>query len=127
MDFESLPFVGSATSSVLPLRGNEHVWKNKVLLIGEKCPNPRIHLCDKCKQPILLYGRMIPCKHVFCFSCGSSNDGTCFVCKDKVHRTEKNKLGSVYMCDVETCKRTYLSERDLSAHVNHRHITRKAS
>ncbi|RWS10565.1 E3 ubiquitin-protein ligase Hakai-like protein, partial [Dinothrombium tinctorium] len=128
VDFESLAFVGTTSSRIVPIHGSEAIsWKNKVTLIGEKCPNPRIHLCDKCKEPILLYGRMIPCKHVFCYTCASSNEGACFTCKDRVARIEKNKLGSVYMCDVEACKRTYLSERDLSAHINHRHVARKAT
>jgi hypothetical protein len=36
---------------------------------GEQVLNPMIHCCDQCLKPILIYGRMIPCKHVFCLAC----------------------------------------------------------
>ena len=31
------------------------------------------------------------------------------------------------MCQTDSCKRTYLSQRDLQAHIEHRHIRRQAS
>lgn len=34
-------------------------WKNKVNLVGEKIINPKIHICDDCNKPILVYGRMV--------------------------------------------------------------------
>ena len=34
-------------------------WHHEVHLIGEKCSNPRIHSCDSCAQPILVYGRLV--------------------------------------------------------------------
>ena len=93
-----------------------------------------IHNCDKCKKPILIYGRMIPCKHVFCLSCATqsltpSATSTCPRCSDKVVRVEQAGLGSIYMCShggsrygSNGCRRTYLSQRDLQAHIQHRHI-----
>lgn len=47
------------------------VWSNKVNLIGEKVYKPKIHFCEHCNKPILIYGRLIPCKHVFCFTCAT--------------------------------------------------------
>jgi len=47
------------------------VWPNKVNLIGEKVYKPKIHFCEHCNKPILIYGRLIPCKHVFCFTCAT--------------------------------------------------------
>ena len=41
----------------------------QVNLVGKKVLNPMIHCCDQCLKPILIYGRMIPCKHVFCLGC----------------------------------------------------------
>ena len=93
-----------------------------------------IHNCDKCKKPILIYGRMIPCKHVFCLSCATQSltpgaTSTCPRCSDKVVRVEQAGLGSIYMCShggsrygSNGCRRTYLSQRDLQAHIQHRHI-----
>ena len=43
-------------------------------------------------------------------------------CNESVQRIEQCPLGSVWLCSVaENCKRTYLSHRDLQAHINHRH------
>lgn len=106
-------------------------WDHKVNLIGEKVLNPMIHCCDQCEKPILIYGRMIPCKHVFCLKCARTEIlKTCPRCKDKVIRVEQTGLGTVFMCthgggryESTGCRRTYLSQRDLQAHINHRHVS----
>lgn len=123
-------------------------WSHKVSLIGEKVLNPMIHCCDKCLKPILIYGRMvriiftdiwicnsnyklfqIPCKHVFCLACGKKEQKQCPRCLEKVTRVEQTGLGTVFMCThggtrygQNGCRRTYLSQRDLQAHINHRHV-----
>ncbi|KAG8005756.1 E3 ubiquitin-protein ligase Hakai, partial [Nibea albiflora] len=106
-------------------------WDYKLNLIGERDEVP-IHFCDKCGLPIQLYGRMIPCKHVFCYDCALLHEKkgekmcpglTLYNCTDPVQRIEQCQRGSLYMCSVVPgCKRTYLSQRDLQAHVNHRHM-----
>uniref|UniRef100_A0A1Q3F1J7 E3 ubiquitin-protein ligase Hakai n=1 Tax=Culex tarsalis TaxID=7177 RepID=A0A1Q3F1J7_CULTA len=106
-------------------------WDHKVNLIGEKVLNPMIYICDQCDKPILIYGRMIPCKHVFCLRCArSENLKICPRCKEKAVRVEQTGLGTVFMCThggtrygSSGCRRTYLSQRDLQAHINHRHVT----
>lgn len=106
-------------------------WDHKVSLIGEKVLNPMIHCCDLCDKPILIYGRMIACKHVFCLLCARSEPfKSCPRCKEKVLRVEQSGLGTVFMCNYggsrygkTGCRRTYLSQRDLQAHFNHRHVT----
>jgi E3 ubiquitin-protein ligase Hakai len=51
-----------------PLHRNEALnWKYKVNLIGEKVVNPRIHCCDKCLLPILVYGRMVCIVFIHCY------------------------------------------------------------
>uniref|UniRef100_A0A336M854 E3 ubiquitin-protein ligase Hakai n=1 Tax=Culicoides sonorensis TaxID=179676 RepID=A0A336M854_CULSO len=105
-------------------------WNHKVNLIGEKVINPMIHCCDQCDKPILIYGRMIPCKHVFCLGCARKETmKMCPRCKEKAIRVEQTGLGTVFMCthggtryESKGCRRTYLSQRDLQAHINHRHI-----
>lgn len=99
----------------------ESIWDVEINLIGQKDPNPMIHLCDTCRLPIRSYGRLIPCKHVFCFKCAKKTDKNCPRCGDEVHRIEQCRHGTVWMCSVTNCSRTYLSQRDLQAHVNHRH------
>ncbi|KAH8030017.1 hypothetical protein HPB51_006449 [Rhipicephalus microplus] len=118
-----------------PLHQNKKLrWDHKVNLIGEKLINPMIHCCDKCTLPILTYGRMIPCKHVFCYDCAKKADKTCYRCNDKVQRLEQSNLGTVFMCTYggsrqgkDSCRRTYLSQRDLQAHITHRHLKGAAS
>nr|XP_006820324.1 PREDICTED: E3 ubiquitin-protein ligase Hakai-like [Saccoglossus kowalevskii] len=103
-------------------------WDQKLDLIGEKVVDPMIHCCSKCDLPILIYGRMIPCKHVVCFDCAKRTDKNCPRCGDTVLRIEQSHLGSIFVCTYGTskhgnsgCRRTYLSQRDLQAHINHRH------
>ncbi|KAA0202104.1 hypothetical protein HAZT_HAZT003188, partial [Hyalella azteca] len=102
-------------------------WDHPVQLIGEKVMSPRIHICDNCQKPILIYGRMIPCKHVFCLYCAQSElNGVCSHCDELMDRVEQAGLGTVFMCTFSNgdvpCKRTYLSQRDLQAHIDHRHL-----
>lgn len=106
-------------------------WDHKVNLIGEKIPNPMIYCCDQCEKPILVYGRMIPCRHVFCLACARTEavSKQCPRCREKVQRVEETRLGTVFMCThggtrygSTGCRRTYLSQRDLQAHINHRHV-----
>ena len=103
-------------------------WDHPVSLIGEKVPSPRIHICEICDKPILIYGRMLPCKHVFCLTC-ARDETCCSNCGEQVARVEQTGLGTVYMCCFgvagNPCKRTYLSQRDLQAHVDHRHVKPK--
>ncbi|XP_022661386.1 E3 ubiquitin-protein ligase Hakai-like [Varroa jacobsoni] len=134
----SLDGVGASFSPVLskgppsPRHQQQSLcWKHRVNLIGEKVVDPMIHICDKCHLPILTYARMIPCKHVFCLECGRAAEKICYKCGDKVTRVEQTTLGKVFMCTHqqgktrEPCKRTYLSQRDLQAHIAHRHIKAK--
>ncbi|XP_030636996.1 E3 ubiquitin-protein ligase Hakai isoform X2 [Chanos chanos] len=106
-------------------------WDYKLNLIGEK-DDMSIHFCDKCGLPIKTYGRMIPCKHVFCYECAMLHERkgdkmcpglTLYSCTDPVQRIEQCQRGSLFMCSIiQGCKRTYLSQRDLQAHINHRHM-----
>ncbi|XP_055999665.1 E3 ubiquitin-protein ligase Hakai-like isoform X1 [Ostrea edulis] len=111
-------------------------WSHKVNLIGEKVVDPLIHCCDKCKLPILIYGRMIPCKHVFCLDCARKTEKVCprYKCEENVQRIEQSALGTVFVCSYGGpkhgdggCRRTYLSQRDLQAHIYHRHMRTDSS
>ena len=92
--------------------------------------NPILHVCDKCQRPILIYGRLT-CKHVLCFNCASAleqSGGQCGRCHAKVSAVEQAGLSRIFMCShggskygPDGCRRTYLSERDLQAHIDFRH------
>ena len=95
-----------------------------------------MHVCDKCKRPILQYGRLT-CKHVLCLNCATiqkQSGGACGRCNAKVLAVEQAGLGCIYMCShggsrygPDGCRRTYLSERDLEAHKKFRHSDKVAS
>ncbi|RUS87995.1 hypothetical protein EGW08_004273 [Elysia chlorotica] len=118
-----------------PLHQNEPLhWDYEVNLIGEKIYDKTIHLCEVCELPILVYGRMLPCKHIFCFDCARKCDKVCIRCKYKVQKVEKSALGTVYVCthgapkhSTKGCRRTYLSQRDLHSHHAHRHLPKASS
>ena len=58
LDFLPTPTVTALTC--VPKHQNQVLqWHHQVNLIGEKCPNPRIHVCDSCQHPILVYGRLV--------------------------------------------------------------------
>ena len=77
-------------------------WDHSVNLVGKKVLNPMIHSCDKCLKPILIYGRMIPCKHVFCLGCAKQfgEERLCPRCNDKVTRVEQAGLGNIFLCTI---------------------------
>ncbi|XP_003924145.3 E3 ubiquitin-protein ligase CBLL2 [Saimiri boliviensis] len=103
-----------------------YLWGDiKINIIGKKDDLP-IHFCDKCDLPIKIYGQIIPCKHAFCYDCANLYDKNgckiCPGCSYPVHRIEKHKRGSLFMCSaVQGCKRTYSSQKSLRAHIKHRH------
>ncbi|CAG0916316.1 unnamed protein product [Notodromas monacha] len=103
-------------------------WGMKAELIGGKVSSPMIHCCSQCNKPILIYGRMIPCKHVFCVPCALKEKDRCKHCRAEAERVDNVRLGFVFMCTeggtrygTNGCRRTYMSQRDLQAHMNHRH------
>ncbi|VTJ80935.1 Hypothetical predicted protein, partial [Marmota monax] len=99
-------------------RYNEEIfWDFKINILGKKDDTP-VHFCNKCELPIKIYGRMIPCKHAFCYACavlhGNEGNRVCLDCGHPVRQVEKRVQGSVFVCSsVQECRRTYLSQRDL--------------
>ena len=50
-------------------------WKMNVSAEAvQKIVGQRMDYCQICSLPILIYGRMIPCKQVMCIQCANSND-----------------------------------------------------
>lgn len=118
-------------------------WNFKVDLIGSKIIEQNIFCCELCTSPIFIYGRMMPCKHVFCIKCARENSDKCVKtnCHEPVERIEEAMHGHIFICTygksllnssiVEdqihfpskiTCGRSYMSVRDLHAHIQHRHL-----
>lgn len=106
-------------------------WDFKINILGKK-DETIIHFCDKCELPIRIYGRMLPCKHAFCYACaillGKEGDKICPSCSNFVQQIEQHSQGSIFVCStVQGCKRSYLSQRDLQAHINFRHMRARNS
>nr|CDS33116.1 zinc finger protein [Hymenolepis microstoma] len=103
-------------------RSMRHHWSNNVWLIGEKVKDLTFHICDICDKPIVIYGRLKPCNHVFCFTCALSLPGKCRWCEAPYVSCDRHLLGNIYQCTEDPkCRRTYMSQRDLEAHIKHRH------
>lgn len=122
----------TATSRLnVPLHENKPLnWSHKIRLIGEKSMDRRVILCEICKEPILFYGRLFGCKHAFCFDCAvelQEKAAGCLNCNEHIVKIDRVLHDSLYMCDHDNCKRTYVSQRDLSAHVQHRHMKKEKS
>lgn len=122
----------TATSRLnVPLHENKPLnWSHKINLIGEKSIDRRVILCEICKEPILYYGRLFGCKHAFCFDCAidlQEKGSGCLNCNEHIVKIDRVQHDSLYMCDHDNCKRTYISQRDLSAHVQHRHMKKEKS
>uniref|UniRef100_A0A914UJP9 E3 ubiquitin-protein ligase Hakai n=1 Tax=Plectus sambesii TaxID=2011161 RepID=A0A914UJP9_9BILA len=70
----------------------------------------------------------IPCKHALCYDCALRCDIKCARCDEKVQRVEKCDPSQAFICghgaamfSKDVCGRSYLSQRDLEAHIAHRH------
>ncbi|KAK2163341.1 hypothetical protein LSH36_81g02040 [Paralvinella palmiformis] len=131
---EGMEFTTMKVSGAEPMHKMQKLkWDHKVNLLGIKVIDPIIHTCETCNLPILIYGRMIPCKHVFCLDCAKKSEKVCSRCEDPVNRVEQSALGAVFVCNfggskhgVSGCRRTYLSQRDLQAHINYRHLKQQS-
>lgn len=109
---------------------------SSIILSFLQVVNPILHICDQCQLPILSYGRL-SCKHVLCFACAQTrkeSGGQCSRCNVKVSTVEQAGLGNIHMCAYggsrygpDGCRRTYLSERDLQAHIKFRHADRSTA
>ncbi|KAK4471700.1 hypothetical protein MN116_004599 [Schistosoma mekongi] len=99
-------------------------WTNSVWLVGEKAKDTVFHFCDICDLPIVIYGRLLPCKHVLCYTCAMNLVKKCNRCQKSIQTVERCLVGGIFMCfESDGCRRTYLSYRDLQAHIDHRHRT----
>jgi hypothetical protein len=104
-------------------------WDHSLKLIGRPMPKyPLLHICEQCDLPILIYGRMKHCRHTFCRDCAKKAAGECPKCHEGDQTFEEASMGNMYICtygggryDNKGCGRSYLSQRDLDAHIAYRH------
>ncbi|KAF1740882.1 hypothetical protein MXB_2216, partial [Myxobolus squamalis] len=70
-------------------------------------------------------------KHSVCYSCGEllviTPQSKCGYCSTPITGNEKAHHFQLFFCDIidtklkKSCAKSYLSKRDLSAHISHRH------
>ncbi|RMZ99360.1 E3 ubiquitin- ligase Hakai [Brachionus plicatilis] len=120
-------------------------WSYNINKMGQKILSQKMNVCISCGLPILVFGRLLPCKHVVCFDCATKfSPKICLreSCHENVDRIEKVNAGRIFICTYEQdfdqignqaddqmklyeksrCGRSYMSQRDLDAHINHRHL-----
>ncbi|CAK9290313.1 unnamed protein product [Gordionus sp. m RMFG-2023] len=106
-----------------PIHNGEKLkWDHPAGIVGKKIGSPAIYSCELCHLPIIIYGRLMPCKHTFCFSCSFNLENVyCIRCNTKVDTIEKISLGMVFLCKEMTsqakiCNTSYLSSQELLNH-----------
>ncbi|CAF0927440.1 unnamed protein product [Didymodactylos carnosus] len=106
-------------------------WDYRINLIGRRVKDNKAFCCFSCGHPVLVAGRLLPCKHAFCLHCAQQckNDRrNCPKCSDSINDVEKIEAKNLIMClygghrnSHDACLRGYTSQRDLNAHVKRRH------
>jgi hypothetical protein len=121
-------FTGATGRMNVPLHQNRPLdWSHPVQLLGDKVAKERVHTCNPCGRLIVKYGRLLPCKHVLCEDCAVQLGcpGTCSQCNKRILKIERVQFPAVFLCSYDQCGRAYLSARDLTAHIQHRHTKKE--
>ncbi|CAF4620216.1 unnamed protein product [Rotaria sp. Silwood1] len=107
-------------------------WDYRMNLVGKRIKETKAFCCLNCRYPVLLVGRLMPCKHAaFCLQCANeckSNRRNCPKCNDAITDVEKIEAKNLILClqgshphSQDGCLRGYTSQRDLQAHIKRRH------
>ena len=84
-------------------------------------PGRKTHLCIKCDFPIATYGRLLPCRHTFCYQCAHDIGITCYLCFNQVLEIERvTKAEEVHVCGV--CLASFGGRAELAEHVQEVHV-----
>lgn len=84
----------------------------------------RVHFCVRCDFPIAIYGRLIPCDHIFCLDCARS-DSICYLCGERIQKIQTIKMmEGVYVCAAPGCLKSFLKKTEFVSHIydNHAHL-----
>jgi len=106
-------------------------WNFDVNVSSERVSDPVIFICDICRLPVINYGRLLPCKHTFCYICASKmfadEKKSCKKCRNAITTCELCPPGSLFICTHDGtklsggCRRAYKTAEDLQTHGNQRH------
>jgi len=90
---------------------------------NDNCRSKRLQCCNKCQKPVIVFGRLLDCKHAFCETCAQicKAEG-CFTCGEGVKEVhlfsiDKGDLSICEYVDVRgVCQRSYMTPDDLLEH-----------
>jgi hypothetical protein len=73
----SSPFIDLTVTQITTAQARNHFvaslnWNLNVTNIGHKTDDSVMDYCPLCCLPILIYGRLLPCKHVMCIQCANN-------------------------------------------------------
>eukprot|EP01105_Mastigella_eilhardi_P000595 TRINITY_DN10695_c0_g1_i1.p2 TRINITY_DN10695_c0_g1~~TRINITY_DN10695_c0_g1_i1.p2 ORF type:complete len:130 (-),score=29.13 TRINITY_DN10695_c0_g1_i1:4-393(-) len=99
----------------------------ELCLVGKlqaRVPGGPPHLCRTCHRPIAVYGRILPCLHVFCYSCAVVPGNACTICNTRVESVDRHdgSLEQLYVCMNEECAQAFPSEAELEQHTYVCHV-----
>mmetsp|Transcript_17745 Transcript_17745/g.24532 ORF Transcript_17745/g.24532 Transcript_17745/m.24532 type:complete len:173 (+) Transcript_17745:38-556(+) len=122
------PVVNSSTTSTEnPIKnvilnqdpdGVELVGENSARNLGDK-----VHFCTNCNFPIIMYGRLLPCQHAFCWTCANDacrSTQTCLLCAGLIVELEQVDVGSGLLVCAH-CLVSFPQEDELRVHVREQH------
>ncbi|KAG6532775.1 E3 ubiquitin-protein ligase HAKAI homolog [Zingiber officinale] len=105
--------VGAVTSSAATVR--------TVGRRSRRSPGDRVHFCIRCDFPVAIYGRLVPCEHVFCLACARS-DASCYLCDERIQKIQSIKLlEGIFICAALHCLKSFFKQADLVAHIHEVH------
>eukprot|EP00668_Euglena_longa_P047140 GGOE01062949.1.p1 GENE.GGOE01062949.1~~GGOE01062949.1.p1 ORF type:complete len:244 (+),score=9.09 GGOE01062949.1:55-786(+) len=97
--------------------------KGNFLPYNDNCRSRRLHCCSKCEKPIVVFGRLMDCKHAFCETCALiAKNESCFTCGESVREVHPFSIekGDVSICEFAdskgVCQRIYMTPEDLLEH-----------
>lgn len=106
--------LGAITSSAAPALRS--LGRRSRRLTGD-----RVHFCVRCDFPIAIYGRLIPCEHVFCLACARS-DSICYLCDERIQKIQTIKMmEGIFICAAPHCLKSFLKKSEFESHIHETH------
>ncbi|KAJ0968936.1 hypothetical protein J5N97_021813 [Dioscorea zingiberensis] len=88
---------------------------------SRRLPGDRVHFCVRCDFPIAIYGRLIPCEHVFCLACARS-DSICYLCDERIQKIQTIKMmEGIFVCGAPHCLKSFLKKSEFESHIHETH------
>eukprot|EP00906_Rhabdomonas_costata_P004525 RCo006672 len=97
--------------------------KGTFMPFNDNCRSKKLFTCGECRAPVITFGRLLNCKHLFCHTCAMRMEGKpCPKCGELVASIQTISIDKEDVCVCEyneasgPCLRSYVSEEDLFEH-----------